>query len=976
MADNDKLDRFDNFKQYEDKLKMASEKEQKLFEDFHTSIQSHAKSHKHTTLNNLHEVEQSLSELKEKAELLKDSVFFHEETVIVDRQAIISQTEDRIHEENRNILHYEYGQAGERIDSLDYLNKALIQIKYNYFDRFKDLYTNQILDYNDLYQFYQDKASEFDQILNHYQEEILKSFQELDKEITDMDDRITFLMQQKNLKLNDVNHFYQREMNYFLDNQFTFSLDTDPTSPAMRSLIADKISQLDTFKQHLLDQEIKVKEILQQEYKELFDKTVDRMLKRRGNELFENVDFFYSPDKFIRQMKADIAEAEDQNFVTLKHLINRYNKAIHFKREIKDIKAKAKKMTRGFLNMKKQVYLEYQKENRNLIFQMEKYYKLYIELLKIDPFLAQIIGDNSTKIVKDEINFLSILQMNKEHRINVNFDIKTLKLKQQINEVESKLAYQSEKLMIEQDMNILGTLRDIQLFFSENQGNSALIYNSLSKEKLSIERLESAVNYHLEYLVKESNLNRKFLSMITQVLESDIRDQESHNIRTVDATSKIKLALKQFDILALHYTTLYENEKRFLVLQSNRVSEESKINNEFILTTFENQMRFAGEQLMLANDEYKLRVESIMKAFDEERIYYQDIVKHRIKGYQEREKNISDEYQAKLYYDTFMVQELEDNKQIKAYEKQIEQNKKVHDGLILNIEKQIAADNQISDARRRLRELDAHLEVALQDAETIRQDTIDEMTELYEDAKSRFESLKPYLENKVNILDPTFYRSLERIQERHAKKIKAAELELDEATKDLLQNYLVIFFEEQPHIDKELYLSQIEQLQEERVVLQEEYSKNIQRVELNHSVKMEDLDRELKDIYNNIDHLRTTVLKAAEKEIDLKKIELDTLDKRYESDYQKKTASFQTEINTLTSEYNTSLIENQRYYTNLSDAFNTILKTYHPYLKAAQNNKVIKQVVKTNEKRMERKKARETRELIKNSKQPNYIPEQ
>ncbi len=975
MSDNFKVDRFDNFKQYEEKVKMASDKEQKLFDDFHESIQQHAKSHKQTTLNNLHEAEQSLSELKQKAELLKDSVFYHEETVIVDRQAIISETEDKIHDENRNILHYEYNQAGERIDSLDYLNKAMIQVKYNFFERFKDLYTNQILDYKDLYQFFWEKASEFDETLNHYQEEILRSFQELDKEITDMDDRISLLIQQKNSKLNDVNAFYRQEMDFFMDNQFTFSLDIDPSSPAMKSMIADKIAQLDTFKQHLMDQEEKVKGILHQEYLELYEKTLDRFKKRRGNELFDNVDFFYNPQVYIKQYQEEIAEAEDQGFVTLKTLINRYNKAIRYPKELHDLEKKSRHITRDFLEMKKGIFLEYQKENHNLIFQMEKYYKLYIELLKIDPFLAQIIGDNSTKIIKDEINFLSILQMNKEHRINVNFDIKTLKLKQQINEVESKLAYQSEKLMIEQDIDILNTLRDIQLFFSENQGNSALIYNSLSKEKLLIERLETAINYHLEYLVKESNLNRKFLSMITQMLESHIRDQESHNIKVVDAASKIKLALKEYDILALHYTTLYENEKRFLVLQSNRVNEESKINNEFILTTFENQMRFSSEQLMLANDEYKLRVESIMKAFDEERQYYTDIVKHRIKSYQDREKNISDEYQAKLYYDSFMIQEIEDTKQIKVYEKQIEQNKKVHDNLITSIEQQIANDKVISDARRRLRELDAHLEIALRDAETIRNDTIEEMTQLYEDAKNRFESLKPYLENKVNVLDPTFYRSLERIKERHNQKIRAAEKDLDEATKELIQDYLVVFFEEQPQIEKDLYLSQIEQLQDERNLLKEEYSKNIEKVEFKHSVKMKDLDKELVGIYNNIDHLRSTVLKSSEKEINQKRLELDALEKRYQVNDQKQTTSFQTEIQNLTQEYNNSLIENQRYYTSLSTAFDKILKTYYPYLKAAQNNKVIKQVVKTNEKRMEKRRAKETKDLVRKSKLANYISE-
>ncbi|MCK5732297.1 MAG: hypothetical protein KAH13_04705, partial [Tenericutes bacterium] len=422
---------------------------------------------------------------------------------------------------------------------------------------------------------------------------------------------------------------------------------------------------------------------------------------------------------------------------------------------------RARKMTKDFQKLKKEIFLEYQKDTRNLIYQIEKYYKLYLELLKIDPFLAQIIGDNSTKIIKDEINFLRILQMNKEHKVNVNFDIKTLKLKQQINEIESRLKYQTDKMMHLQDIDLLNTIKDIQLFYVDHQGDSSLVQASLMKEKYVIERLEKAINHHMKYLVDETNLNRKFLSIVTQILESNIRDNESHNIRVVDAASDIRLALKEYDVLALHFNTMFENEKRFLVLQSNRVSEETKINNEFILTTFENQMRFASEQIMLANDEYRLRVEAILHAVDEERNYYRDIVKNMIKKYKDKELSISNEYQAKLYFDSFNLSDTSDKRYKKAIEKQISKNKHSYEEQISLIEESINSDFAISEAKRRLTELNTHFEEAASDAKTIKDDTINEMTELYTEAENKFNALKPYLESKVNILDPTFYNTLE-----------------------------------------------------------------------------------------------------------------------------------------------------------------------------------------------------------------------
>lgn len=57
---------FNNFKRYEDKINSSSDKELKLFEDFYQQIKGHALKHKQITLNNLHETEKSLSDLKKK----------------------------------------------------------------------------------------------------------------------------------------------------------------------------------------------------------------------------------------------------------------------------------------------------------------------------------------------------------------------------------------------------------------------------------------------------------------------------------------------------------------------------------------------------------------------------------------------------------------------------------------------------------------------------------------------------------------------------------------------------------------------------------------------------------------------------------------------------------------------------------------------------------------------------------------------
>ena len=975
MADQKVAKNFDNFDTYEKKLKMASDKELKLFKDFYQSIDNLAKNHRQATLNNLHDSKESLSQLKEKAEELKDSVFFHEESVIVDRQEIISKTEEKIHKENENILVNEFNQAGQGIDSLDYLNKAIIQTKYNFFDNFRTRYANQILDFDELYKYYQEKINEFDNILNGYNKEIHLQFQKLDDDITDMDTEISILIQQKNSKLNDIKTFYTKEMENYLDNQLTFTIEDDPTSLTIQALISDKMVQLDSFKNHLFVQERKVKKILNDEYQLIYERTLDRLLKRKGNLLINDVNFFYHPEEVIQRLKNEIVEAEEKDYTFLKALINKYNKIIKYKSIKKAAEKRARKMTKDFKKLKKSIFLEYQKDIRCFIFQIEKYFKLYLELLKIDPFLAQIIGDNSTKIIKDEINFLRILQMNKEHKINVNFDIKTLKLKQQINEIESNLKYQTEKMMHLQNIDLINTIKDIKLFYIKHQSKSYLVENSLTKDKYLIERLEKAINHHMKYLVDETNINRKFMSIITQILESDIRQYDTHNIKVVDAASKIKLALKEYDVLALHFNTLYENEKRFLIAQANRVNEETKINNKFILTTFENQMRFASEQILLANDEYRLRVEAILTAIEEERNYYFDIIRNKTRKYKDKQRNISDEYQARLYHDTYNLTEATDKSFQKALEKQIAKYKKLHDTQIDDINQMISSDTYIQEAKRRLRELDLHFEEAIQDAKTIKDNTIEEMTSLYSDAEAKFNTLKPYLENKINILDPTFFDTLERIKQRHLYKLRAAEIELDDKTKDLIIEYRKVFFAEKPQINQELYLSQIEQLEAERSQIKDKYKNDIKLLDDLYQEKFKKID-DAKDVMNNrIDTaVNNTILKHERTVLQIQN-EISNLDKRYDNIKKKQEMSFRAEINNLTKEYTSSYNRNQKYFANLSSAFDKILDSYYPYLKVAKNNKVIKHIVKENNKKMKIKKNKEFKKLKKNSKLNDYLIE-
>ncbi len=973
MSKKDVTQEFDNFKHYEEKVKKMSETELKMYNDFYESVKHHAMGHRTVTLNNLTESKETLDNLKLEASKLKDSVFYHEETVIVDRQDVIGETEGLVHKENRNVLDYEYMQANNRLDSLDYLNKGLMQSKYNFFDVFKDKYTNYVLDYDNLYNYLEERVKDFDSVLTKYQKEILDEFDKLDTKINDMDIQILALINEKNSKLSSVNDFYKDEMNNYLDNNQTFNLEEDTSSEEIQNMLKDKLNQLDSFKEHTHNQSLKIKKILKDQYLELYNKTLAKLLRETGSKLFGNTKFFLNPEESMNKLKSEIIKAEENNLKNLKKLIKYHNNTLNYKQAKLDCEKKANNLTSNFLQNQKNFYLQYQLDTCSLVNRLEAYYEIYLELLKVDPFLAQIVGEQSTKIINDELNYLSVSQVNKEHEVNVDFDIKTANLKQKINELENAMAYKSERLMLNQDIELLETVKDMQTYFTKHQNDSVLLMADFAKERLQLKRLENAINIHIDYLTKESNINRKFQSMMTKILEVNIRNQEDHKITVAGQASKIKLALKEYDILALHYNTMYENEKRFLVMQSNRVNAETKINNEFVLTTFSNQMRFAAEQINLANDEYRLRVESIIKAIDEERTYYRDIVKNRLSGYRDRQKVISNDYQAILYKNSLTLKETGDKKDIRGLNKELVKHKTVHDKQLLEIEKEIENDQIIADAKVRLEALDTHFNEALEDAQSIRDNTVEEMNILYKTAEEKYNTLKPYLEDQVNPLEPTFYNNLDNINKRHQLKIKKAQKDLDENTKELMEDYLDVFFQDNKELDEEIYRTQLRDLEAEKETLREQYVDNIEQNEELYKQELEKLDYDKETVINNIKNSLNTINQKHSKAISQKQTEIDSLEKTYKTQTNQIDLDSKIEVTNLKHEYSQSKNKNEKYYQNLNKSFDSILDSYNDYIKMSKNNKVVKEIIKSTRSKYQKTKEDLVKKLINDSKKDTYL---
>jgi len=332
-----------------------------------------------------------------------------------------------------------------------------------------------------------------------------------------------------------------------------------------------------------------------------------------------------------------------------------------------------------------------------------------------------------------------------------------------------------------------------------------------------------------------------------------------------------------------------------------------------------------------------------------------------------------DEYQAKIYQQTLLVENLTEQKSKKVVEKEFHKLKERYESLIAQA-KMTSEENQIiQDAFRRLKTLDDHLEEALTEAVGLRDETIEEMQSVYNNAKERYEYFKNYLANKIEPLEPTFYQTLERMQSRYQYKLKAAEAELDIKTKDLLENYLEVYFTEQPDLDRAKLIENINLMQVEKETATNDYEQEIAAIDLDYQQRSDELIKKKNEIINEAKKFKDVITEKREIEIQTKQEELLILENRYQQQQRDKQLSYESEIENLTNEYNQTLNESKKYIMNLSQSFEKVLNTYKPYVRLTKNNRKIRTIVKKTNHNISKMEKKEFKTLEKDLKKRQML---
>lgn len=937
-------------------IKQGYATEISLFEDFFDKVTNHAKTHRQISINNLHEADKKLHDLKTNAEKIADSIFYHDEEIIVERSRIISETEDLVRSQNEDVLHHDRLSFDDTIQAIDYLAKALMQVKYDFISFYSRSYLNSILGTEAFFEFFMQKSHTFQTILDRHQNEIYDLFVKLDEQIKAMDDAIGNIIRSKDRKVTDIETFYEKESHHYADNQLSFSAESDPTSIEIQALASDKINQYNAFCDHSIHQNMKIQKVLEDDYVALYQRVLGRLLQSRSYQIINRFDLFDDPLRYKIEYKQKLLEAEAKGSKELRRLLRIYQQICRWQKDVRKAEIRATRMLKPQAKRKEMILKLSEETSVREMNRLELYLNEYLEVMKFDPFLAQAIGDYSSKIIKDELARLSLLKLNKELKTNIDYDIQATKIKSQINELELIMMNAIKKQLLLQEGELLDELHKIPLFLVEKRQQLVASSLAILRERHLIERLDKATNEHLAFLLASANTSRRWLSVISDELIKNTREKETHNIYVVEAKSEIELALKRYDIKAIHVQTMYENEKSYLVMQKSRVDEETKINNDFILTTYLNQMRFAQEQIALAESEYRVRLESLMITIDQERKFHNDQIAIIRTQYDRSIRLVEDAYQAKLYSESHKIEDTIDKKTQKALALSLDKERRLRDQQVNTLVKTLSGDQIILKSQNQLKVIDDQLQMAIHDADELREATIREFTELYEHAKSRYEILKPYMENAINILDPTFYDGLTAINDRYHAQIREAELELDQKVEMLLPKYREVFFMQDIGDHSLEYRTRIEEIMAERETNAAVYQQKLQAVENHYRQQLTTIDAEEANSQmvkkTEIDSIHSKEIATSAQFVQMVK----AIETEGETKIKAHREATLSTINRLTDEYFVSLKASKKTIVDLSDNFQKLLDGYQDYLEFSEGEKkyrhVLRSIKKTNRKKL------------------------
>ncbi|NLF48708.1 MAG: hypothetical protein GX582_03575, partial [Acholeplasmataceae bacterium] len=243
----------------------------------------------------------------------------------------------------------------------------------------------------------------------------------------------------------------------------------------------------------------------------------------------------------------------------------------------------------------------------------------------------------------------------------------------------------------------------------------------------------------------------------------------------------------------------------------------------------------------------------------------------------------------------------------------------------------------------------------------------------YQYAKEHYEVLKPYLDQKVNILDPTFYTALESLNKRYQYKLKMAEIELDDASSQLIEEYLAVYFSHVPEVDRPGYIALAIQLNDSRQAARDKYAMKMQNLENAYQAELHDFSEEVERMNQSILEKKKAVLLQRDSVMQTIHLELESVDNEVLLEQNAHQVAHQKQIRALTDEYQSTLTSNRVLRESLRSDFAKVVSSYEPYIRLAKKNRDIQDIFREVNRLSKRRAKKDRNALIAKYRKEPYI---
>lgn len=885
-----------NAMNYKDTFDKSSKDELSFFDKLQDRIKQQINGTRHITINNLTSIKESMSSIRNRAQALTESIINHDEHMIVEKQKIVSSTLHKIHKNQFEVFNFESNHLDDRVYSIEHLHSQLLDSNIDYFNSYKHFLSGTIENININYDYLKQKSQAINYTIEKHFNDISDTFQDLDQNISLLDKEIKKLITIKSHKEDILDEFFKVEINNLIENQFNFSINEDAYSEEIKDLTKTKNNQYDQFKLFLNKQSQRLEDMFKSDVEEAYN-------------LFYHEKYGKSNDE---------------------------RKSEHY----------AKKKIKPIIKEKKKILYEFKNNQLQSMTRLKKGLDLYQNFYKTDPFLAQIFFDEGSKVITDEVDYTRLYKTNKSLKYHIYFKHKLAQLNHQIKLVEYQFVHYIENKFLSQEIDLINIVKDIKTYLIDAQSSIDATQIALKRDKQYIIFLNDLMDKSINHNIQKENITRAFLSEFTSLLDYDIHLKSDNDIQLLNKTSDIKLALKESEIDTIHAKHMYENEKRMLLIQQQRLVSENEINYDLITSTLSNEMRFAKEQIKLADKEFKLRLSNLVHTIDSERIHYYEMITHEVKLKEEESfKNFS-KYQKHVYEFIEEIESTDDSKLKHLLEKKLKETKIEYRKEVNDILYRYRHNKKIQLYQKRLDELDMYLEDAYLSASKIHDKTVEEMDEIYRYAEAKLEEVVEAIDQDAFPMDDFLYESLQESKKRLNEKLLYAQIALDEKISDKIDAYKKLYFKLNEKFDSKKIISLFDQYQKQLEDLESDYQTSIHDTNQEYALMTENYNHQIRELKYKYQEKIDQINQNKNKLIKDKTLMINQKDKAFNDYIKLKNVQHKNQLEKIIENYYLQTKSNQSLNQEFDNDFNELIKQYDHYINYSKKSKNIRKLIK------------------------------